>query len=172
VRIIDFLTKDPHELLEIYEDRLLKKREDEDVEDDVDEFLKKHSANFAQYQLLKFVIKNFLDPIIKKIPPEQLLKLTDPNFIVCKQLFEHPRFSGLVRWIASIGRKIVRKDWGDEKTEEVVFRYFRKFRRELDILTDEELRAWIRRELDWIRENVLGTERVEAINSKLKELLR
>jgi len=172
VRIIDFLTKDPHELLEIYEDRLLNRREEEDIEDDVDEFLKKHSANFAQYQLLRFVIKNFLDPMIKEIPLEQLLKLTDPNFVVCKQLLEHPRFNVLAKWIASVGRRIVRKGWGDEKTEEVVFRYFREFRRELDVLTDEELRAWIRRELDWIRENVLGIERVEAISSKLKELLR
>jgi len=172
VRIIDFLTKDPHELLEIYEGRLLNRRGEEDIEDDVDEFLKKHSANLAQYQLLKFVIKNFLDPIIKKIPPEQLLNLTDPNFIVCKQLFKHPRFGPLAKWIASVGRRIVRKDWGDEKTEEVVFRYFRKFRRELDILTDEELRAWIRRELDWIRENILGIEGVEAISSRLRELLR
>jgi len=170
MRIIDFLTKDPCELLEMYEDRLLNRREEE-VEDDVDEFLKKHSANFGQYQLLKFVIKNFLDPIVSKIPPEQIYKLTDPNFIVCKQLFEHPQLGRLAKWIASVGRKIVRKDWGDEKTEEVVFRYFRKFRRELDILTDEELRAWIRRELDWIRENVLGVERVKVIADELKKYL-
>ena len=171
MRIGDILNKDTFELLEEYEKLLIEKRKNEEIEDDVDEFIKKHTANKAQYELIKFVIKNFLDPIISKIPPEQFYKLADPDFIVCKMIFEHPKFGKLARWIASVGRRIVRKDWGDEITEEVAFRFFRKYRPELNILTDEELRSWIRRELDWIRENILGIGKLERIAKELEETL-
>jgi len=134
---------------------------DDKEEGEEDEFIRRHCQNAMQYFIVKTVVKHFLDRAIRELPPEKLRMLADSRMVVSEKIFNHPRFGRIARWVASVGRKIVRKDWGDEKTERVLFLYFRKFRPELNVLTDGELRSWIRRELDWIRRNVLDASELE-----------
>jgi len=172
MRFLSFIDKDFNELFRIYENKLLSRRDkDKEVDiDDADAFIRKHTTNITQYYLVKFIIKNLLEPALKQLTAEQILRLANSSVIICEQVFKHPVLRKIATTIASVGKKAVRKDWGDEKTEKVIFMYLRKFRPELNILNDDELRAWIRRELDWIRENILGIKSVDVVVEELEDI--
>lgn len=171
MRFLNFIDKDFDELFKIYENKLLSRDKDKEADvDDVDAFIRKHTTNTTQYYLVKFIIKNFLEPAVKQLTPEDILKLANSDVIICEQIFKHPVLRKVATTIATIGKKVIRKDWGDEKTEYVIFMYLRRFRPELNILKDDELRAWIRRELNWIRENILGIKSVDIVVEELEDI--
>lgn len=125
--------------------------EDEDTDEELERVLAKHTQSDIQQKVAARATRTLVTSAIDGRSEAEVRQLIDQQVVIGDTL------SQTAAWVLKRGATIVRDDWGDGQTEEAVMEYLRVAAPQTADIPDEDLRDWVRLQLDWARLNVLGT---------------